>query len=119
MSRFPLPASPSPFPRSRSKKPAATAARTARPDLPQRLIVAQQRNARRALSDLLGREQRLRSRAENRHLIDRLILGDADTLVRLVDVVLVRKRREVLRDRRPDPLDRFAVSLVQDRDAVG
>src|SRR6185437_3817413 len=103
--------------RSSAKESAPPAAGAAGSDLPDRLVVEEERDERRQLSNLLIGQQLLRRRTVDRHLVERLILGGAHPIVRLVEVVLVGQRREVFGDRRPDGVDDLAVGLVEDRDA--
>src|SRR6478672_7105830 len=101
----------------RPEEPTTATASATRANVSERLIVEEQRDEWGKLSHLLRGQQRLRRGAEDRHLIDGLVLRGAHTLVRFIDIVLFRQRREILGDRRPDRIDRLAVRLVQDRDA--
>src|SRR5262245_52278316 len=74
---------------SSSEQPTAPTTCPTRTDLTQRLVVQEQRDERRQLPNLLRRQQRLRSRSEDSHLIERFVLGGTHTVVRLVDVVFV------------------------------
>ena len=86
--------------------------------VPNGLVVEEERDERRQLSNLLIGEQLLGRRAVDRHLVERLVLGVAHAVVRGVEVVVVGQRGEIGRHRAPDRVDDLAVRLVQDRDAV-
>src|SRR5262249_28346563 len=104
---------------SSTEEPTPPTTRPPRPDIPQRLIIQEQRNERRQFPNLLIGEQMLRRWTVDRHQIDRPVLRRANPVVRLIEIVLLRQRREILRHRRPERIDRSAVRLVEDRDAVG